>query len=542
MSLATTQRLKTTNASAPVRNGRTAWLHVLGGAILLAVVTFAVYSPALHGGFILDDEDLLQRCGQATWQQIWFSTTLPDYWPLTESMLRVEWGMWGYQTLGYHIVNVLLHLGATVMVWRILKLLLVPGAFVAALLFAIHPVNVESVAWIVQRKNTLSMFWFLASAYFYVRMEQGSDSRRQTGRFYWLSLTSFVLALLSKIAVVVLPPLLLLIIWWKRPVTRRDVLRLIPFFALAAFFSIVNMWFMAHANAEGIRSASLLQRILGAGAVTWFYLSKAILPTDLAFIYPKWEINSSQWLWFVPVFATVVTTAVLWLVRKSAVGRALFVGWLFFCIALLPVMGLSDTGFMKFSLVADHYQHIAIIGVMALAGAALSHITKYKLQVGIIALIVAALSLKAAQQATIYRDAITLYRAAVDKNPTSWILHGNLADELLTAGQIEPAIIEFRETLRLNPQSDDAHYFFGEALLRAGAVDDAVVQFNETIKLPVERYHFKAYHGLAEIYLSRGDNPQALAMERKAQDIAREHGLDQIVAQTEGWIQAMGLK
>ncbi len=541
MSIAATQRSKTTTASVPVRNGQTEWSHILGGAALMAVLILAVYWPALRGGFILDDEDLLQRCGQATWQQIWFSTTLPDYWPLTESMLRIEWGMWGYQTLGYHVVNLLLHLGAAVMVWRVLKLLAVPGAFVAAMLFAIHPVNVESVAWIVQRKNTLSMFWFLASAYFYVCMEQGGDSR-QTGRFYWLSLTSFVLALLSKIAVVVLPPLLLLIIWWKRPVTKRDILRVIPFLALAALFSIVNMWFMAHANAEGIRSASLLQRILGAGAVTWFYLWKAILPTDLAFIYPKWEINLNQWLWFVPVVTAVATTAALWLVRKSTVGRALFVGWLFVCIALLPVMGLSDTGFMKFSLVADHYQHIAIIGVPALAGAALSHINKYKVQVGIIALIIAALSLKAAQQAATYRDAVTLYGAAVEKNPTSWILHGNLADELLTAGQIEPAMTEFRETLRLNPQSDDAHYFFGETLLKAGAADEAMVQFNETVKLPVERYHLKAYHGLAQIYLSRGDKARALAMEQKAQDVARKHGLDQIVAQSEGWIQAMGLK
>jgi tetratricopeptide (TPR) repeat protein len=205
-------------------------------------------------------------------------------------------------------------------------------------------------------------------------------------------------------------------------------------------------------------------------------------------------------------------------------------------------MGMSDTGFMKVSLVADQYQHIAIIGVLALVAAALSRIRNARLQIGIVAVIAGALTVKAEQQATIYRDAITLYRAAVEKNPTSWILRGNLADELLTAGQTEAAMAEFRETLKLNPQSDDAHYFFGEALMKSGAIDDAATQFTEVVKLPVEQYHLKAYHGLAMIYLERGDKQQALAMEEKAQDVARKHGLDEILAQSDGWLKAAGLK
>lgn len=538
MSAVTSQQPK---AAKSVGAARTSVPQTFAGIALITLLILIVYWPALHGGFLLDDEDALQRCGQATWQQIWDSTTLPDYWPLTESMLHVEYNMWGSATLGYHVINLLLHLGATLMLWRILRMLAVPGAFIAALLFAIHPVNVESVAWIVQRKNTLSMCWFLASAYFYLRSEHGNNSRTDS-RFYSLSLASFVLAMLSKIAVVILPPLLLLITWWRRPLTKRDIVRIFPFFALAAIFSLINIWFMAHANAEGIRAASWLQRILGAGAVTWFYLGKALLPLDLAFIYPKWQINVNNWIWYVPVAAAVVTTFVLALLRKSKVGRALLTGWLYFCIALLPVMGLSDTGFMKFSLVADHYQHIAIIAVAALVGALLTKLRNAKLQITIVAILASALVLKAAEQAAIYRDAITLYRAAVDKNPTAWILHGNLADELLAAGQLEPATAEFRETLNLNPQSDDAHYFFGEALMKSGALDDAIVQFNEVTKLPVEHYHLKAFHNLAQIYLSRGDKQQALAMEEKAQDVARKHGLDQIVAQSEAWLKDAGLK
>jgi tetratricopeptide (TPR) repeat protein len=539
MSVGTSQQSKSKTRQAAA-SGKRSFNVALAGTALLAVVIFAIYWPSLHGTVLLDDDDMLRRWGETPWNQIWFSTVLPDYWPVTASMIHIEWGLWGTHTLGYHVVNVLLHLSASVMLWRILKRLAIPGAFVAALLFTVHPVNVESVAWMVQRKNTLSMFWFLASIYCYVRMEQAAPGRKK--QFYWLSLVTFLLALLSKIAVVILPPLLVLITWWQRPFTKRDILRVVPFFALAAILSLLNIWFMAHANPEGIRTATWAERIVGAGAVTWFYLWKALLPLDLAFIYPNWKINLNNWLWFVPLIGAFVATAALWLARKTPIGRALFVGWLFFCIALLPVMGFSDTGFMKFSLVADHYQHVAIIAVVTLVAAALARIPKRNLHIAVVAIIAGVLSVKAARQATIYHDAIALYRAAIEKNPTSWMLHGNLADELLHAGQVEPAIAEFRETLRLNPQSDDARFFYGEALLQTGDVNNAVTQFNEVIKIPRERYHFKAYHRLAMVSLARGDKQQALALEEKSQEIVRRFGIDAMVAQSEQWLHENGLK
>lgn len=417
-------------------------------------------------------------------------------------------------------------------------MLAVPGAFIGALLFAIHPVNVESVAWIAQRKNTLAMLFFLLSAYFYLR----ADEKRESAGAYSASLVCFVLAVLSKISVAILPPLLLLIVWWRRGVTKKDVVKIASFFAIAFAIGVINVWFMSHANAEGIRTATFAQRILGAGAVVWFYLYKAIVPLDLAFIYPPPKLPLSSEMWVMPIIASVILTFALWRWRSTRLGRPVFVAWMFFVIALLPVMGLSDTGFMRYSLVADHYQHIAIIAVVALAGAALSRITNYKIQIGVVAILAAALTAKATSQATIYRDPITLYRAAVAKNPGMWMLHGNLADELLTAGKVDEAIPEFRETLRLNPQSDDAHYFYSKALEKNGDIDGAVVQLKEVTKLPVEHYQFDAYHELAMIYLSRGDKQQALAMEESAKAIVSKHGLDQIAAQSEAWMKANGLK
>lgn len=539
MSSATTSQRAVTSAAASTR-GKRASSSILAGVVLIAIVSFVIYFPALRGGFILDDEDLLQRCGDAGLQKIWCSTTLPDYWPLTQSMLCLEWKAWGNNTPGYHLINLGLHFVSTLLLWRILRLLAIPGAFVAALLFAVHPVNVESVAWIAQRKNTLAMLFFLLSAYAYLRSD--GFGARPNKRLYAVSLVCFVFALLSKVSVAILPPLLLLIVWWRRGVARKDILKIAPYFAIALVVGMVNVWFMSHANAEGVRTVTFAQRICGAGAVVWFYLYKAIVPLDLAFIYPKWDVDVKNWIWIAPIIFCAATTVVLWLTRQSKIGRALFVGWMFFVIALLPVMGLSDTGFMRYSLVADHYQHIAIIAVCAALGAMVSRITTYKLQIATVVIIAGVLTVKATTQATIYRDPVTLYRAAVVKNPQSWMLHGNLADELLAAGKVDEAIPQFRETLRLNPQSDDAHYFYSKALEKIGDVDGAIVELKAVTQLPVEHYQFDSYHELAMIYLSRGDKQQALAMEESAKAIVVKHGLDQVAAQSEAWMKANGLK
>jgi Tfp pilus assembly protein PilF len=323
---------------------------------------------------------------------------------------------------------------------------------------------------------------------------------------------------------------------------KKDLFRSAPFFGIALLIGIVNVWFMSHANVDGIRTATVAQRVLGAGAVVWFYLYKAILPLDLAFIYPPSKVPMSSELRVIPITATVVLGFALWRWRSTRLGRIGFVAWMSFVIALLPVMGLSDTGFMRYSLVADHYQHIAIIAVVALAGAALSQITNYKLQIGIVAVLAGVLTVKAMQQATIYRDPITLYRAAVAKNPGMWMLHGNLADELLQGGKVDEAIGEFRETLRLNAQSDDAHYFYSKALEKNGDIDGAMVELKEVTKLPAEHYQFDAYHELAMIFLARGDKQQALAMEESAKALVVKHGLDQVAAQCEAWMKANGLK
>ncbi len=285
---------------------------------------------------------------------------------------------------GYHVTNLILHFASALLLWKILRHLSIPGAFLAALLFAVHPVNVESVAWIAQRKNSLAMFFFLLSISWYIHAD-GSlsqiDKARPTDKLstpasflrsgrYWLSLFAFALAGLSKGSVAVLPLILLGIIWWQRSrIAHSDLIRILPFFLAAIVLIRVNVWFQTHGADFAFRDVNFAQRLAGAGAVVWFYLSKALMPIHLLAVYPQWEIHAGQLLWWLPLVAAATATIALLWHRFSRWGRPLLFVWGFFCVALLPVLGFIDVAFMQYSLVANHYQHIALIGIVALVAA-----------------------------------------------------------------------------------------------------------------------------------------------------------------------------
>ena len=241
------------------------------GAALIVFVTSIVYSQSLSGNFIWDDDLLVARSKliQAPdgLQRIWFTTEPVDYWPVTNSSFWLEWRLWSSHSTGYHITNLLLHIADSLLVWAVLARLRIRGAFLAALLFAVHPVNVESVAWIAQRKNLLSLLFFLLSALAYFKSESGDSSSVETAsgfnRWYWLSLLAFVLAMLSKGSVAVLPLMLLLTAWWQRGrITRIDLIRITPMLAIAVGLTFVNIWFQNRHPEEIVRSVSLIQRVL----------------------------------------------------------------------------------------------------------------------------------------------------------------------------------------------------------------------------------------------------------------------------------------
>ncbi|MGA2796443.1 MAG: tetratricopeptide repeat protein [Thermoguttaceae bacterium] len=410
------------------------------------------------------------------------------------TILWLEWRAWGMNPTGYRVVNLIIHIVDALLIWFILRKLSIPGAFLAALIFAVHPVNVESVAWITQLRNVLTLFFFLLSIWCYLQAETEPSKRQQQqfmrGVDYWygLSLATFILAMLSKGSSAALPALLLEIIWWRRGVKKWDLIRLLPFFLISVFLTGVNIWFQTHGSGGAIRTAGFAERLLGAGGVVWFYLYKAFLPINLAFVYPQWRIEVNNPLWWLPLLAALAVTAVLWRYRQTW-ARPLLFAWGFFCAALVPVMGFADVGFMKYSLVADHYQHIAIIGVIALAAAGWSvwrrSIQKKSRWAATLAAVAAAgsLALLASQQSAIYRDGVTLYRATLEKNPECWMAHNNLGGTLAQSGRQQDAQEQFEQALGIRPDYPEAHNNLGALLSGMGRLQEAVEHYQEAIRL-----------------------------------------------------------
>ena len=380
--------------------------------------------------------------------------------------------------------------------------------------------------------------------------------------------------MLSKGSTAVLPVLLLGIIWWQRKLTKWDFLRTALFFIIAAALTLVNIWFQRSDVGEIIRNAGFLERLLGAGSVVWFYLYKALLPLNLIFIYPQWNIQTDQLLWWLPLLAAVVVTAVLWLYRETW-SRPLLFAWGFFCVSLLPVMGFTDVYFMKYSLVADHYQYAAIIGLIALLAAGWNSWQKQAKRPTrwaancLPAIVTVALASLTWQQSKLYSDPMTLYQATLEKNPNCWMAHNNLGLILeekgdlkeamdhynksilfnsnnaeaynnrgfifLKSDRLPEAIAQFEQALRYKQNFAEAHNNMGNALLKMGRPQDAIEHFNQALRL--KPTYAEAQNNLGEV-LALSDRPQEAiksyeqALALKPDFPEAQHNLGRILLQT----------
>jgi len=431
-------------ASSPERAAPPRWL----AAALLALVTVVVYVPAMRGGFIWDDDKLLTENPAVKsidgLYSIWFGNWTEDYLPLTLSSFWLEWHLWGLHAAGYHIVNILLHAGNAVLLWRVLKSLGVPGSWLAALLFAVHPVCAASVAWIAERKNTLSMFFYLLSLWSFLRFDDLIHSPVKNGtsrKWLGFSLAAFFLALLAKSSVAVLPVVLLLFVWWRRGVvTRRDLDRCIPFFVLAVLMALVAVAVQSKAveGGVGVIHDSPGVRLIGGSWAVWFYLGKILLPTGLTMIYPRWEIDPRAAVSYLPALVLAGLFLLLWRRRKGW-GRPFLFGLGYFVVALAPALGMVEIAFFSNSRVADHFQYLALPGIAALIAALARHrrLVAPALAAG---LAVAVLAVLTCRHEKVLADGRRLWEDNYAKNPNSWKVCMNLSAVYFKEDETKEAI------------------------------------------------------------------------------------------------------
>jgi len=475
--------------------------------LLLATGTILAYHPAWHGGPIWDDEShvvhnrLLFEPGGL--KRIWFSREAPQYYPLVFTTFRLERALWGLNLTGYHFVNLLLHAGSALLVWQLLRQLRVPGARLAAAVFALHPVNVESVAWITERKNTLSMFFFLLSLLWYLRFDRqksevGGQSPESVNTrpstldprlCYGISLFAFVLALLSKTAVAPLPLVLLLMAWWRRGrIERRDVWRTVPFFTAAMALIPLTVAFEHQAGAQIVRNDAFWSRLAGAGWGFWFYCYKALLPLNLSFVYPRWRIDPANMLSYLPGLLALLAFGVCWRYRQGW-GKAGLFGLSYFLVMLLPALGFVNIYFMRYSLVSDHWQYFAILGPIAVAVAALTWalgvLGKRRpfLRPVVCGALLLALAVLTWRQSANYTNMETLWRTTLTRNPNALLALNNLGLAVLEKGQVDEAMAYFRKALEVDAGFVDAHNSLGLVLLQEGHVQEAIAHFQEAVRL-----------------------------------------------------------
>lgn len=503
---------------------------------LLFVLIVICYLPATRAGFIWDDDFLLTANplvhAPDGLLRLWRGTETWDYYPVTMTSFWIEWRLWRTNPVGYHVTNVLLHALGSVLVWRVLRRLEVRGAWLSALLFAIHPVCVESVVWVAERKNTLSIVFAAVAVLLYLDAE-----RTARGPRYLLAIVAFALALLTKTAVVMLPVALLLGAWYQRArITRRDWLRSLPFFALSGALGLLTLWFNHYRGAVPTSSVYLGgfgERLAGAGQSLLFYLSKAIVPVHLTMIYPRGDPTAAGPWSLAPALIVVVAVAAFWRYRRSW-GRPALFGFGYFALMLLPVLGFWPMRYLVHSTVADHLQYFALVGPVALGVAAGTRAREAAprargaiMVLGI--LVTATLGLLTWQQQQIYRDAETLWRDTIAKNPAAWGAHANLAFTLATEGKsLEESVSAYRIALRLKP--DWPPTLNGLAWLLATSRDPRLRDGREAVRLAERACQLTGYREatildtLAAAYAEAGHPEDAVRIATAALVLAHRTG------------------
>lgn len=527
------------------------------GVFLIILITLLAYFPALLGDFVWDDAsaikgNLLIKLNNGIWY-IWFSPSFNasevHYWPLVYTVLWIEYHLWGNNPFGYHLVNLVLHIFNAILVWLILRHLLARWAWLAAMIFAIHPVHVESVAWIIELKDVLSGMFYLLSLLLYLHFVKSKN---------WylcgISLVLFIFALLSKSITVSLPLAILLLLWWKNiEIKKYTIFTLLPFFIIAVIFAIGDVAFCRHQQVDVNMGFSFIERIIIAGKSLWFYAYKLFIPVHLLPIYPRWNISALSLLGYIYPLTAAALILLLWR-RRQTLGKGPLVSVLYFAITLGPVLGFIDFGYMEISFAADRFQYLASISLITLfASGTSTFIQNIKsnqpwIKYAIISILLLALGVGTWYQSALYKDIRTLFNYSVSKNPDSpkayYVMgyklfnennleeakelflkaievdpnfiegYNNLGNVYLKQGDVNRAIAYFKEALRINPSHSEALNNLGFISVQNGNIKEGIKYFKESLRS--DPYYLKAINNLGIVLVREGKTDEALQYYSKA--------------------------
>ncbi len=480
------------------------WEIAKVAAIILAGVL--AYLPALRGGFVWDDEPLitanpLMRTPSGL-AEIWSGSRTADYFPVTNTVFWIEHHLFGDNATGYHALNILLQAANALLLWRVLRRLQIPGAFLAGLIFAIHPINAESVAWISELKNVLSMFFFLISALLFFEIEDQRVLNRTVA--YSASLVAFLLALLSKTQVVFLPVALLLCAWWRNsPVDskrqgkgnplrfQREIVRTVPFFLIAIVLGLITIWFQNRGiGEEEIILGPFTRRLTNAGMAIWWYAKQVFAPIRLMVVYPQWRFDPPALADWLPLIAL---TAVLLLLWRRRFGGLLF-AFAYFIIALLPVIGFVRMLYARSgALVADHLQYFADISLIALFSAGVARLWstgRREIRIATATIILLLLGLMGSYtwaRAGVYRDEQTLWQDNFSKNPNTWQGHNRVGQFLFSQEKFAEAAPHFERAVQLKPELADNYNLLGLVYCRLERFEEGIAQYRKGLQLKEEK-------------------------------------------------------
>ncbi len=490
-------------------------------ALLLAASTFLAYQPVWHGHPIWDDWRHITSPRLTSLnglERIWLEPGITQRFdPLVDTVFWIEKKLWGAAPLGYHLVSITCHVGTALLLVKLFRRLQIKGAWFAAAIFALHPVHVESVAWISELKNTLSGGLFLGTILAYLTFDEA-----RTPSSYAVAIGLFVAALLGKTTAVVWPIGMLAIMWWKHsPVSwRRDLLPLIPFVALA----LVDGWVALGIERVAVGGASeelgfsLAQRLVIAGHASWFYLGKLLWPVGLCPVYPRWQIDHLTGIDSLYPVGFLVLLAGLWIVRRRS--RAPLAALLFFVGALSPLLGIFSFSYQRYSFVADHFQYLASLGVITLiAGGSVWLQDRWRLLprcagIGLCVALLAMLAVITREHGRAFTDLGAFARATLARNPTCWVAHDHLGVVLMSDGRVAEAMDQFNQTLRASPKYGLGRYQLGCALQAQGRTEEAIEQFRLAIQFRPDL--IRPRYNLGCILASQGKIPEAIEQYQEA--------------------------